>query len=119
MKLLNQEQIDRLARNGRANAERMADDGNTIDFEPVAKLFLPDGAATWLLTETDPEDPDMAFGLCDLGFGLPELGSVRLSEIASVRGRLGMPVERDIHFKPTGGLSAYAEAARKAGRIVA
>jgi len=44
---------------------------------------------------------------------------VRLSEIASVRGRLGMPVERDIHFTPTGRLSAYAEAARKAGRIVA
>ena len=119
MKLLTQEQIDRLARNGRANAERIEEDGNTIDFEPVVKLFLPGSAATWLLTETDPEDPDIAFGLCDLGMGSPELGSVRLSEIASVRGRLGLPVERDLHFTPTGKLSAYAKAASKAGRIVA
>jgi len=89
MKLLTKEQIDRLARNGRANAERIEDDGNTHDFEPVVKLFMPDGAATWLLTETDPEDPDIAFGLCDLGMGCPELGTVRLSELESVRGRHG------------------------------
>ena len=37
------------------------------------------GAATWLLTELDSEDPDIAFGLCDLGMQCPELGSVRIS----------------------------------------
>ena len=119
MKLLTKEQIDRLARNGRANAERIEDDGNTHDFEPVVKLFMPDGAATWLLTETDPEDPDIAFGLCDLGMGCPELGTVRLSELESVRGRTGLPIERDLHFTPTGRLSGYADKARTAGRIVA
>ena len=41
--------------------------GEDIDPPPVVKLFTPDGAATWLLTELDPEDPDRAFGLCDLG----------------------------------------------------
>ena len=60
-----------------------------IDFPPVVKLFNPSGAATWLLTELDPEDPDIAFGLCDLGTGFPELGSVSLRELASVRGPLG------------------------------
>ena len=118
MKLLTKEQIDRLARNGRANAERIEDDGNTHDFEPVVKLFLPDGAATWLLTETDPEDADIAFGLCDLGMGSPELGTVRLSELESVRGRLGLAVERDLHFTPTGRLSSYADKARTGGWIV-
>lgn len=119
MKLLTKEQIDRLARNGRANAERIDDDGNTHDFEPVVKLFMPDGAATWLLTATDPEDPDIAFGLCDLGMGCPELGTVRLSELESVRGQIGLPVERDRHFTPTAPLSGYADKASKAGRIVA
>ncbi|MBW8635561.1 DUF2958 domain-containing protein [Hoeflea sp. WL0058] len=68
--------------NGKANAERMADDGNTQDFWPVVKLFCPWGAATWLLSELDPKDTDFAFGLCDLGSGCPEVGTVRLSEPA-------------------------------------
>lgn len=119
MKILTREQTERLARNGHANAERMTDDGDTYDFEPVVKLFQPDGAATWLLTETDPDDPDIAFGLCDLGFGCPELGTVRLSELEAVSGRLGLAIERDLHFTPTGRLSTYAAKAREAGRIIA
>lgn len=92
--------------------------GEEIDPLPLVKLFTPDGAATWLLTELDPDDPDIAFGLCDLGMGYPELGSVRLSEILSVRGKLGLPIERDLYFKADRALSAYAAAARRAGAIV-
>ena len=44
------------------------------------------GAATWLLTELD-EDGDQAFGLCDLGFGCPELGYVSLTEMRAVQVR--------------------------------
>lgn len=90
-----------------------------IELSPVVKLFTPDAGATWLLAAVDPEDPDLAFGLCDLGLGEPELGSVRLSEIERVRGALGLPVERDVHFSPDRTLSAYAEAARRSGRIEA
>jgi len=46
---------------------------------PVVKLFDPAGAATWLFTEMMP-DGDTLFGLCDLGFGCPELGYVRFAE---------------------------------------
>ena len=88
-----------------------------IDFPPVVKLFAPDGAATWLLSELDPDAPDLAFGLCDLGLGFPELGSVSLAELAGFRGRLGLPVERDRHFVPTMTLSAYAEDALRRGHI--
>ena len=83
------------------------------------KLFTPDAGATWLLSEIDPEDPDIAFGLCDLGLCFPELGSVRLSDLAAVRGRLGLPVERDKWFTADKPLSAYAEEARASGGIVA
>jgi hypothetical protein len=88
------------------------------DHSPVVKLFTPDGSATWLLTECDADEPDRLFGLCDLGFGCPELGFVSLSEILQVRGGLGLPVERDQHFVADKPLSQYAEAARSAGRIV-
>lgn len=85
---------------------------------PVVKLFMPDGAATWLLAAMDREDWDICWGLCDLGLGFPELGTVRLSEIQSIRGALGLPVERDRHFKPTKSIYDYAEEALKAGHIV-
>jgi len=87
------------------------------DPRPVVKLFTPDAGATWLLTELDPDEPDIAFGLCDLGLGCPELGSVRISEIESVRGRLGLPVERDLHFRADKSLSAYAVEASARGAI--
>ena len=54
----------------------------------------------------------------DLGLGAPELGWVSLRELATVRGRLGLPVERDLHFRAEKRLSAYARNARLAGRIV-
>ena len=88
------------------------------DHKPVVKFFTPDAGATWLITEMYPDDPDILFGLCDLGLGFPELGTVSLSELKSVRGRLNLPVERDLHFEATHTLSVYAEAARLAGGIV-
>jgi hypothetical protein len=108
-----------LLTNGRLNAERIAQDGNTIDFFPVVKLFTADAGCTWLLTEIDPENEDLAFGLCDLGMECPELGSVSLSEIAALRGMLGLPVERDLHFKAEKSLTAYADEARLLRRIKA
>lgn len=119
MELLPQSILDQLAANGRTNQARIEAGEDTTDHLPVVKLFTPDGGATWLLSETDPEDPDIAFGLCDLGLGYPELGSVRLSVLKAHRGRLGLPIERDLHFKPDAPLSTYAERAREAGGIIA
>ena len=90
-----------------------------FDPHPVIKLFMPDAAATWLLTEIDQDDHDRAFGLCDLGHGFPELGYVSLRALQAMRGRLGLPVQRDLHFKADKPISAYAREARLAGRITA
>jgi hypothetical protein len=87
------------------------------DHSPVVKLFNPCGAATWLISAIEPDDPDILFGLCDLGFGFPELGSVRLSELESVRGRLGLGIERDLYFEAKYPLLVYAEAASEAEAI--
>ena len=67
------------------------------DPKPVLKLFNPTGAATWLFTELD-EDGDTLFGLGDLGFGTPKLGYSSLAEIAAIRVRFGLGIERDLHF---------------------
>jgi len=112
-KLITYEQRAQLLVNGRQSLEQ-----ENFDPAPVVKLFTPDAGATWLLTEIDPDDHDHAFGLCDLGLGYPELGWVSLAEIATVRGRLGLPIERDLHFAAQKRLSAYAREARLAGRIV-
>lgn len=90
MILITDELRARLLANGAAEEE--------TDHVPVVKLFDPTGPATWLLTELAP-DGDTLFGLCDLGFGCPELGSVSLAELESVKGAFGLGIERDLHFE--------------------
>lgn len=85
---------------------------------PVVKFFNPVGAATWLATEL-AADGDTLFGLADLGFGCPELGSFSLSELAEVRLPLGMGIERDIGFSTVHRLSTWAAWSRRAGSILA
>lgn len=84
---------------------------------PLVKLFNPLGAATWLATELD-EDGDTLFGLADLGFGCPELGSFSLSEIAAIRLPFGLRIERDLGFEGLVPLSDWADWARRAGSII-
>jgi hypothetical protein len=115
MKLLRKEHEHRLLGQGRRNADRE----RTEDFKPIVKLFCPWSGATWLLSELDPEDHDLAFGLCDLGMGFPELGRVRLSELEAVRGPGGLRIERDCWFRANKTLTAYADEARRHQRIVA
>ncbi|EJW11627.1 hypothetical protein A33M_2930 [Rhodovulum sp. PH10] len=118
MELLTQDLKIRLVNNGRFNATRRAAGKPEIDFMPLVKLFCPWGGGTWLLSEIDPEDADLAFGLCDLGLGFPELGSVSLSELEEVRGPGGLRIERDLYFTPDKTLGSYAEEARIHERIV-
>ena len=117
MKLITESLTDKLLANGRAQRAAMDKGADALDFNPVVKLFTPDAQCTWLLTELDP-DGDLALGLCDLGLGAPELGYVSLIELQSVRGKLGLPIERDRHFEATKTISAYADESRVHSRII-
>ena len=66
---------------------------------PIAyvKLFL-DGW-TWFITEISI-DNNICFGYVISPFGA-ELGYFSLEEIKSIKGTLGIGVERDLSFKPT------------------
>jgi len=65
------------------------------DIKVIAKFFDPCGSWTWYATEYDPEER-MFFGLVR-GFE-NELGYFSLDELSSVKGPLGLGIERDLHF---------------------
>lgn len=113
MKLLTKALREKLIRNFHNQSEE-----GGIDYEPVVKLFNPVGAATWLLTELNPET-NIAFGLCDLGQGFPELGYVSLDELEGIRLSFGLGIERDMYWSASKTLSKYAEDAYDKGRIAA
>jgi hypothetical protein len=117
MKLITDSLTEQLLANGRAQRAAMDLGRDALDFKPVVKLFTPDAQCTWLLTELDP-DGGLAFGLCDLGLGCPELGYVSIAELATMRGKLGLPIERDLHFTANKTISAYANEARANGYIL-
>jgi hypothetical protein len=75
-----------------------SNEGKPLD-EVIAqvKFFTPDSSWTWYAVEFDGKD--LFWGLAD-GFE-KELGYFSLSELESVRGTLGLPVERDRFFTPT------------------
>ncbi len=106
MLLLTQDLSARLIANGLSRGDHV----------PVVKFFNPAGSGTWLFSELD-DDGDTLFGLCDLGFGCPEMGSASLAEIAGVRLPFGLSIERDLHFEGRFSLTIYADAARLCGGI--
>ena len=116
MKLLTPEITARLAANARARVAAIERGACEPDPKPVVRFFNPVGAATWLATEIDADG--ILFGLADLGFGCPELGSFSAAELEAVRLPYGLGIERDLHFEAAHPLSVYAEAARSAGSII-
>lgn len=117
MTLLEPEHIEALRAKALAHQAAQQEGSAEPDHIPVVKLFNPVGAATWLVTELD-EDDDTLFGLADLGFGCPELGSFSLAELQSVRLPFGMTIERDIGFAPMAPISFWSRYARLTGSIL-
>jgi Protein of unknown function (DUF2958) len=113
MTLFTQKQTQQLLANCQEQIINNDAGHSDIDFKPVVKLFTPDAQCTWLLTELGNDD--IAYGLCDLGMGTPEIGFVSMREL---RGPLGLPIERDLHFDAEKTLSSYADEARAHGRII-
>ena len=104
MKLLTKEVLKKLEKN------------NTVpetDRKPVVKFF--GGACTGWISE---KDGYIWFGLCDLGMGPPEMGSVSFPELAEAKfPPFGLKVERDLYFTADKTLVEYADEAREKGYI--
>ncbi|MGB3882265.1 MAG: DUF2958 domain-containing protein [Diaphorobacter nitroreducens] len=111
--LITEDERARLLAHGEARAA-----GRAIDPVPVVRLFTPDAHVTWLLAALDPADGDTAWGLIDLGIGMPSQGTVKLSDLASIVGPLKQPVLRDLYFWPRRTLSEYTRIAGRDGTIL-
>lgn len=82
-----------------------AQDGKGGKAIAYLKLFTPDSGFTWWITEGGPikdkngnEVDFHFFGLVEGQFN--ELGYVSLKELEEVRGPMGLPIERDLHWQP-------------------
>jgi len=69
------------------------------------KFFTPSSSWSWFVTEGEPvldeSGREVDFGFFGLVEGHEkELGYFTLGELEEVRGPMGLPIERDIHFKP-------------------
>lgn len=63
-----------------------------------AKFFTPDSNWTWFVTEGGQEEEEFIFFGYVIGFE-KEWGYFALSELESVRGPLGLAIERDLYFE--------------------
>ena len=65
--------------------------------QPVVKFF-GGGGCSWFISE---RDDNILFGLCDLGVGYREFGTVHLSELEELKfPPFGLGVERDLQWTP-------------------
>jgi hypothetical protein len=77
------------------------------------KFFTPDSSWTWYATEGSPVDENdimiregestPAVDFLFFGYVIgqdAELGYFSLSELEQIRGRFGLPVERNLYFEP-------------------
>jgi hypothetical protein len=76
------------------------------------KFFSADSGWTWYPTEYDGDD--LMFGLVS-GFEI-EIGYFSVSELESVRGQLGLPVERDLYYEPQTLAALQEQHRRERGR---
>jgi hypothetical protein len=92
MKLLTNELLKQLP-----PCERVDEDKDPMIY---AKFFTPDAGWTWYVAGVDARESDdkILYGYVVGDF--PEWGHFSLSELQSVRGKLGLPVERDLYFAP-------------------
>ena len=88
MQLMTQEIRNRLPKLGATSEQE----------DPIVqvKFFCPWNHWTWFGYEFDGED--IFFGYVEGDFN--EIGTFSLSELESVRGPMGLKIERDLHFTP-------------------
>ncbi len=61
------------------------------------KLFNPTGVGTWYIAAYDP-DTRTAWGVAEIHER--EISSFSMAELVEYRGRFGLPIERDLMWKP-------------------
>ena len=82
-----------------------AQDGKSGKAVAYLKLFTPDSGFSWHIMEGSPIKDENGNEIDYHFFALvegqcKELGYVSLAELESVRGPMGLPIERDLYWQP-------------------
>ena len=101
MKLLTQEDLAKLQAQDPHHPSGPGRELPSSELMVIVKFFTPDADWTWYAVSAskDEQSGDVQF----FGYveGLyPELGYFWLSELESVRGSFGLPIERDLYWQP-------------------
>ena len=116
MALINKAQRQQLIANGRARQEATRD-GRDFDPVPVVYLMAEQEWPRWLLTDIDPQDPDRAYGICDLG-NVPEFGFVSRRALEGLRGLIGLDIRQAGGFVAYRPVSEYLDQLRIRGYLI-
>jgi hypothetical protein len=96
MDCITAEQMKQLIKNG-------AQEEHCKDHFPVVRLYTAQPQMEWLLASIDPKEPNIAYGIYDLGLGSPELGYFDLNELI----QNGWVIGNDQFFKADRPISTY------------
>ena len=101
MKLLTQENLAKLQAQDPHHPSGPGRELPTDQLMVIVKFFTPDADWTWYAVSASKDDESgdvQFFGFVDGNY--PELGYFWLSELESVHGPLGLPIERDLYWTP-------------------
>ena len=76
------------------------------------KIFDPTGRMTFYAVEFDGEDTLFGWMVSPLDADCDEFGYASLSELQGVKGRMGLGMERDLHWNPNTTLDKVVETAK-------
>jgi hypothetical protein len=97
--LITQAQAAKLIENHYLNLEARKDNGHTIPFQPVVRIFNPSGKGTFYLSEYDPNQKAF-FGFGGFEKGSGELGYNSLEDFIKPLPPYGLSFERDKYWTP-------------------
>ena len=84
-----------------SNIPNLYDTEGELDPLCHVKLFTPDSNFTWYIIEISKEEKESSTCYGYVQGMESELGYFSLNELSSIRGPLGLKVERDLSFEPT------------------
>jgi hypothetical protein len=67
------------------------------EIKAKVRLFNPTGIGTWHIAAYDP-DTQIAWGVAEVHER--EVGSFSMAELVAYRGQFGLPIERDLSWRP-------------------
>ncbi len=118
MKLLTKEDLKKLKAQDPYHPSGPGRELSSEEALVLVKFFTPDAHWTWyaISASQDAKSDDVQFfGYVDGNFA--ELGYFWLSELESIRGPLGLPIERDLYWQPRSLVDVMREIEKRGAMI--